>query len=352
MQYYEERNEDAESFAERTRYYFKDTTYGLKKQEQYAKFGTEDNPELTAYARRYGNHWARKRIKSANKAARHFRDMTARTQRYAHDDHDSTWDRFSHRKEIMSYRLNGMLEAAEMKSKSKTHERYLKGKARLSCNMILKEQLKSLLEEEQDPRLKRKLQSELESVQSKIISAKKDVRDSIKNVQETWRDKNDINSTTRRAKKQEYRQRCGEFSDTGTELLFNFEKLRSQSLNAVWPSCVVLKDSHGAPINRAELKRQQFNQSYQNALQSGDQNAIKEHEQKAIRRFMRIRLPEPKELVDTKFTKDLLANLRDYYEVTKLALPYLRKQLVEGGTAKEFADAHPEFAKNSIMLKL
>ncbi|WP_034452958.1 hypothetical protein [Butyrivibrio sp. AE2032] len=346
MQYFEDRNMNAEDFEARTKYYFQDQEYATRKEQQYTKFSNADNADLIAYANRYRNHDADKRSRSAGKAARYFRLMNQRMARYRNDQNADSLTKFEHKEEIMSLRLKAMLEAAEMKSKSSTHEKYLKGRARLSCNMILKNQLMYLISNEHDRRLSRKLRNKLDKINYKIIDAQKEVRKSIKSVQETWQITHGINSTTKRQKFAEYRQRNGFIKPYAADALFNLETFQNQAQvqGLEWPCCVVLGDRHGAPLNKAEVKRRDFNQAYRQAVENGDAEAVEEMQKQAIRRFMRMPVPSPKEVADDDLVKYINKHLRTYYELTKLALPYYQKEVTEG-SLKNYAQQHPEFMR-------
>ncbi|MBP3784888.1 MAG: hypothetical protein J6I68_16760 [Butyrivibrio sp.] len=350
MEYFEDRNKNKEDFEARTDYYFRDALLGASKQQQYQRYANDENGITSAYSRSYGNHYAWKRKSNASNAAKNFRIMNEKMARYTQDDelNVDNYTKYLHREEIMKYRLKGMIAAAETKSKNKVHESYLKGRAKLSCNMLLKEQLLNLIQKENDDLLKGRLQDKLNGVERKIKDAYDEIKNSSPSVQESWREVHGINKRTISEKQREYRDTCGVFSSDATNMLLNLETIQEQvkSENTQWPCRIVLKDKADGPINRAEIKNKKFNQSYSKARQDDDQEALKRMEEEGIERFMKMHIPTPDELTGDSLVKFITGHLREYYEMTKLALPYYQNKVFgEDGSLREYALSHQDFLK-------
>ncbi len=350
MEYFEDRNKSKEDFEARTDYYFKDALLGASKQQQYQRYANDENGITSAYSRSYGNHYAWKRKSNASNAAKNFRIMNEKMARYAQDDEQNVdnYTKYLHREEIMKYRLKGMIAAAETKSKNKVHESYLKGRAKLSCNMLLKDQLLNLIQKENDDLLKGRLQDKLNGVERKIKDAYDEIKNSSPSVQESWREVHGINKRTISEKQSEYRDTCGVFSSDATNMLLNLEMIQGQvrSEKIQWPCRIVLKDKADGPLNRAKIKNKKFNQSYSKAKQDDDQEALKRMEEEGIERFMKMHIPTPNELTGDSLVKFITGHLREYYEMTKLALPYYQNKVFgEDGSLREYALSHQDFLR-------
>ena len=350
MEYFENRNKDEEGFEARKKYYFTDSRMGEAKIRQYQRYANDEGGITSAHAWIYGNHYAWKRKSNASSAVKYFRAMQQRMNRYAKDDTKllDSYTKYLHKEEIMTYRLKGMLAAAETKSKYSEHEKYLKGRAKLSCNMLLKDQLCHYLQDENKKLLKDtniidKLQAKLNSVEGKIKDAYDEIKENTPSVQDTWRDIYNINDRKVKEKYRQYQNRNPMISVYTAKVLLPLETIQEQNKDIQWPQCVVLTDKVGGPLNIAETNRKKFNDQY--AQNENNPVAKEKLEEEAIKRFERINLPTPSELADKNLVKYIYKNTRDYYELTKLALPYYMDQMKKQGTVKAYADKHPEFLK-------
>ncbi len=180
MDHLEDRFSQDTDFQVRTEYYFKDAQEGMAKATRYESLHQDQDEEVKQFAKTYGNHGARKRKRSAGKAKNHFDEMSAKMMKYSNDDQAipplDSYTKYLHKEEIMKLRLKGMISAAEVKSKSKQHEAHLKERAKLSCNMALKDQLTHIIAAEQDRKIKGKLMSKLSTIQKAIDSAYDNLR--------------------------------------------------------------------------------------------------------------------------------------------------------------------------------
>ncbi|MBE5825948.1 MAG: hypothetical protein E7307_04855 [Butyrivibrio sp.] len=347
MEYFENRNKDAEdnAFQTRTDYYFKNVENTSAKMAGFANLAREDNPDLALYSARYRNHRASKRRSGAREASALYNEMNRRMQLYRGDDelgsNLNSYQKYLHKEEIMMLRIKAMQQSAKVKSKSDAHEDYLKGRAKMSCYMILKDQLTHYIEGEQDARIRNKLSSKLSKVEKNIKSAYETVKKYAPKVHDEWRKKNRINDATYGKNAGKYKQESPLFSEDSTKLLTNLEKIQDASGEAEWPTQVVLKDFNGAEINKAEATRNEWNEKYNEAKAQGNEAALLQLNKEALNRFVNMKLPTPKMLRNTY--KYVMDNLRDYYELTKKALPYYRAELQKKGYVREYAGNHPEF---------
>ena len=172
LKYFENRNKDAAEFEKRTKYYFTDQRVGEAKATRYSALAQGNDRTLNDYARAHSYHCASKRKNYATKASGYFTEMQSRMQSYADNEQLLTSvQKYARQEEIMSYRIKGMHAAAVVKAKSSQHGDYLSYRGKLSCYMILKDQLEHLIETETKINLKRQLESKLKSLNKNITSA-------------------------------------------------------------------------------------------------------------------------------------------------------------------------------------
>ena len=123
-------------------------------------------------ADKFGTHRAYKRRRAAGNASDYFKKAEKLAQGF--DEKGKTpLQIYEHREKMLRLRLEGRLEAAEAKAKSSDHEKYLKGKATLSCLMILKDQLVHLKGEKGlDKKSIRKFENKEKSLDREIDTAR------------------------------------------------------------------------------------------------------------------------------------------------------------------------------------
>ena len=353
IEYFEDKVGDENEFQLRTEKYFTDSTLADKKRAQYLKYANNVNNITDNYSARFRNHYAWKRKRSASAASKNFRLMKERMQAFEGFLGDR-YQKYLRKEEIMKYRLEGMLCAAEVKSKSAPHEKYLKGRAKISCNMLLRDQLEHDINEETNQAIKARLQNKLTSVERKISSAQKEVKDSIKSTQQTWQEEHRINDRTRIERRETYRRDYGNLDDASADLLFNLEtfqddkkikEAKNKAFQGRLPGYLVLEDRVGNPINMGEYRRKQLNEKYSRNIKSDYNDVRNEVKEDAIKRFMRMPLPKPSDLSKKKLAKYITDNLRDYYELTKIAGRFYSIRMTRDGFVSDYSKAHPEFIK-------
>ena len=170
---YESKYTNPEEFAERTRHYFKDASIGDLNAENYEKL-SGDTQIIENYSAMYTNNWASKRKSKAVEASENFKTMGDKMRKYSQITQQSSLgslEKFTLQEEIMNYRYKGMSAAAVVKSKSSAHEDYMKCKSKLSCSMVLQDQLEHLMESEKDPAVLEQLQKKHDNLVKTIDNA-------------------------------------------------------------------------------------------------------------------------------------------------------------------------------------
>jgi hypothetical protein len=347
---------NAEDFRNRTDYYFKDNRVANAKVARYRSLERDDDGVVDAYTRNYSYNRASKRKQHAGTAAGEFAEMSALMDDLRqHEDIMSVIAIYELKERIMDHRIKGMVAAAYTKAKSKSHMKYLENRAKLSCYMILKEQLEQTLKG-LDPQTQRQIRQTLEqkkkTLLSNIKSAYKGVKKYAPKTMDVWREKNGLNSAYYSRKRREYRdEHHGLITSKQTILLSNLEALQEQNEGKEWPYMAVLKENTThAPINKAESQAFEYNRQYRTSEENvmhgqgeaieQDKRRIKEADMEAIRRFNNLHVPTFDELGDVD--KYLMNHLKDYYELCKKALPYYNRTKVPAHV-KEYMGAHPEF---------
>ena len=377
-EHFDLRFSDTEAFNMRTKYYFSDSDVATAKvNKYYSLYGnSRDNrkDELAQYAKKYTYRSAKKRKYRANDARNIFSAMWGKMRDYeiaknnakrAHEGGklDDLKD-YQFKEEIMKLRLEGMTNAAKVKAQSKKHEDYLVARAKLSCNLVLKEQLDNILKKDGlDQRTRKKLNSKLNSVNEEIRDAIKSVAANVPKAEEVWRRKNGINE-------QKYRDNLALFKDRNDVLkcdynsamiLTNLEYIENDTENCKWPMKIVFTDSNSSPISKAEKENMDHNNNYASLLQKKEtaldeennaeadriQAVLDKYEQDALNRFMKMKIPSAETLKGAGVRKYIMGNLRDYYDLTKRALPFYQEQLKnEDSFVSRYAQNHQGFRES------
>jgi len=317
-QYLKEANS---TFAERTEYYFKDAKYMESKVARYRSLAADNGGEIEAFAKKHSNRSARKRKKKAKAAAVSFDKARQLEETYKQKNGDmnlSGEDMFKARQEIMKARMEGMINAAKVKATSKEDEKFRIAKAQYSCLTALRDQIEHLridvkgkdvfFDSEQE-----KLETELKSAKKALkkygnIKAKwmeaqggNDTENLKKELKETGNPYATIddlklshlyNGFAKEYERPEYRETAeiankhGAFGNIGT---------RRDELTA--PICMVKRDIHGNPINKEEIKKEEWNKKWLEAVK--DPNKVLERKKmliESMNRFKQIELPSLEEI--------------------------------------------------------
>jgi hypothetical protein len=343
----ESRVSDKTTLSERTDYYFRNHDMLHAKAIRYRALSTNVD-KTDEDSRRYGNKKAPRRRQSAREAGELFEQARNAVQNFD-EGGKSTIEIFQHRAQVMELRLKARHKAAEVKARSAEHEAYLKDKATYSCMTILKEQLEDLREKtngmEVDTLLQfNKKQAELEKM---IEAAKERLEKSGKSAARIWQETRDGNDALDgvRFKKVTYplyHSTNSDMSEDAVRTLLTLQEMDKQKReqNKEWPLSIVLKTSEDNYVTEGEEEKDKINREYQNENTTPQRK--EEIKRKALLKVQKYRLPSLKEMKGEKLIRHLNANLSDYYDVIKVALPHLLNP-PEDSYEKQYIDQHPEF---------
>ena len=325
-------DKSAEAFALRTKYYFQDDQAITAKIRRYQKINQrgELQNKVDAYAERYTHHSAKHRKWAAETASIKFMDAQNLALEYKNDENANSLVKYRHRKEIMNQRMEALESVAYVKAQSKKHEKYLVARSKLSCNLILKDQLDHFIAEESSKQnnddMVNSLKAELTKVETEITKSTKTIRENVPKSHEKWRDVNGINDRKYTHNMNTYRQEeCIGCSKNSAILMTELELFNSEQREYEWPRKSVLKDQAGlgAPLSQAEKENQEWNTKYDSA----NANEKFKMEVEALKRFLEMPVPSAEAIKGSKAKNYVITNLRDYYDLTKRALPYYQKLL-------------------------
>ncbi len=340
------------TWEERTAYYFTDTQALMAKSVRYKRLSEDKDGQygLSAgeLAAEYNNHSAYKRRKCAGEASDSFQkaaDLTKGLNKKQRGMPPGTL--FQEREKIMRLRMKGMMKAAEAKSHNGRHESYLKCKARISCLTILSEQAERLWDQakrECDEDSGRLLQKKVHALEEELKQARNGMKRVFPSAEETWQKEQGITDT---AVKQRQRQESPKNPDIRIEkedvkLLMQLEALKKQK-NMDYPCHMVRLDRNGQPINVAEKRKQDWNETYRAAKEKKDQKLLEKATRDLILRVEQYPFPSPEELE----SEDPLALFRkhpvQYYEMFILAPKYFRTEGKDDPILKSYEEGHPYF---------
>lgn len=342
-QFKERQNEG--NIKDRTKYYFEEEGLMEAKATRYRTMATHGDA-ITQYSRKYTNHSASKRKKSARKAADGFDRVAALERQYAGENADSVTS-LKHKEEIIRARIEAMGKAAEVKSRSKQNESYRKLKAKISGLTILKEQADDLLNKEKNEQLKQRLTKETTRISKELSGAQNEIMKMTVPVTRQW--EKSIGIPEKVSEKRKQFQRINPEIDTeSTETIMKLkalttsqteqgaEVLRGLEKSGMYPGYkfrsgddtrllnfsmrVVLRDENGLPLNKAELKKDEQNKKWMNALKTGnveDKNAILLD---TMHRIETMHIPSPRELMErgsAYYVKDVLP---EFIEIQRMTL--------------------------------
>ena len=347
MEKYENRNESEEDFEKRTRYYFKDSAFARAKADRYRNISGKD-AMLNKYAKMHSNRSASKRKSRAEDAAAAFSAMEMKIYVNNSDDESKldTVTIYKRREEVMRLRMKGMIAAAKVKGKSDLQEEYLKGRAKLSCLMILKDQLNHLINDAENQKNRTKLNSKLKSLDKEIASAYKSVKKlAVPKMKKEWESTNKINSTRIGEARKDYLAKALVMSEKNAGTLFRLQSMQKYTQNHKWPESIFVTDKRTAPVNYAEAQKRDWNRRYIDAKKKKDQKKLDQLELEALKRFENTKIPDVKTLTNGSVNKVYEENLRTLYEMTKKALPYYKNQIGKDTVAGRYLAHHPYVMK-------
>ncbi len=308
------------TFQERTDYYFKDSEYLDAKAKRYRALAEDKGNAVGAHARKYGNHSAKKRKKAARKSAEYFEKARRLEEKQAQDRKKAgrkpltPLEEYKNRDAIMRLRMEGMIEAAKVKSTSDKNENYRIAKAKLSCLTILLDQAQNLRQE-----TSRDFDKIEKGLRSEMKAAEKELNKYGQNADEKW--KQELGCYDKEVlKKEKFRD---DLTDEDVRLMLqmstpfkflaepefldlikqaNDNKAIDKTLtfrgDELIAACyVVRKDRNGKPLNKEEQRKEEWNKKWMKAFidKKKDPDAQKMLLE-AYKRMEQIQLPTPKEL--------------------------------------------------------
>lgn len=357
VDYYEERMEKT-TFQERTRYYFENAGLMASKSKRYRTI-SEGGLNVEAFARSHRNHSsAYKRKNSAAKAAKSFGKAAVLADKYSKKQCNNAYDLYTRREEIMRLRMEGMLSAAETKSTSEENEAYLKAKAKVSCLMVLKDQIKNLKKQAEllkDQRSVQKLKKKETSIQKELREAREYMAEYVITSNMRWQNANGIREHRYDNAVMEGREletRGIKVTLEGAKTQMNYEVIHKQvkDQHMEFPCQVAKTDRNGQPISLADAKKLEWNQRYREAVEDGDQKTVNRMTSEALERIKKMYVPSIAYVEEQGLTTLFRQNPADYYEMLVTIPEYLEKQQEEGGAVYEAVEKDPVLQKKARLL--
>ena len=324
------------TFKERTDHYFKNADYLDAKVERYANIADDFSGEVESFAEKHTNRSAKKRKQSAAKAAECF-DKARRLEEKMPEDAGTPLETYKAREQVMRLRMEGMINAAKVKSTSADNEEYRIAKAKLSCLSILYDQAKNLREKKSKDF--DKIQANLKK---EIADAQKTLKKHDKNT-EQWKEalginkesiKKDLKEANNPYATEESAVCARMLNALGTEFTRpeyveaqkHSEEVfgkpmtsRRDPLIAVTYS--IKRDKQGTPINKEEKKKEEWNNRW---LRACSDPKMKTERKKMIAeaydRFKRFEIPTPAELKEKGIVHFFKQDPTTYYEMVVMTL--------------------------------
>ncbi len=356
VDYYENRMEQT-AFAERTKYYFEDAGLLASKSKRYFNI-SEGGANVEEFAAQHKNHSADKRKKSANKAATAFGKAAILADKYNKKKSKDFYEVYTRREEIMRLRMEGMEQAAETKSTSKNNEIYLKSKAKISCLMILMDQLRNLSKMAKlkgDTKSLQKLQKKGISIKKELHKVQSDMKENLPTTDEKWKMENGIYEQDALYILQGERNKiyAGELSEDGAKTQMNYKVIRTQvkKHKMEFPCGVARLDKKGQPISLVDAKKMEWNQRYQTAVEAEDQETVDKMKLEALKRVEAYTVPDPK----TLHTYDMMRLFRrhpaEYYEMFLSMPTFISQEMKEDGVVKTAMNENPALKAKVALMK-
>ncbi len=354
---------------DRARYYFEEEGMMHAKATRYRSIA-DHGDTLRQYSRKYSNHSASKRRKSARKAADSFDAVAELEKKYSGEKTDSVTS-LKHKEEIIRARLKAMKKAAEVKSRSKKNEAYRKLKAEVSCLTILKEQADDLFEKEKKQDLKKKLGVEVTRITGELTRAQDEIVKMAPSPVMLWEKEmgipDEIPALTKKYKlinkdvdndSAEFIKKMKTFSLEMTRPE-NMETLRAIQENGIYPGYkankgdvgrflsfsfrAVLRDKKGMPINATELKKAEHNKKWLNSLATNNVEAKNEVLLESIKHYMSLKIPSPKEFKERGMLYYLRKNPAEFQELEQMTISLTNITNIDP-FMKDYYENNAEFA--------
>ncbi len=316
------------SFVERTEYYFQDPKYMEAKKDRYKSLAAKDNDELDKYAQKHTNRSATKRRSKANDAADCFEKAGKLEEKLVKREEEAaakakpmnTLELYKAREEIMRVRMEGMIAAAKAKSTSDKNEGYRIAKAKVSCLSVLMDQANMLKKHNNDEAAFIKIEKGL---QKEMSEAEKQLSKYAPDINEQWQESlglKDENVMKEKLKKAQEVIPSATEEDVKLQtvmhsLMYTDSPEVQEAINKAneahaFPKTITnrgdeivcvynysKRDRNGVPINKEELKKEEWNKHWTQVAIDPTRNL--ERKQlliEAYQRYENFEFPTPEEL--------------------------------------------------------
>lgn len=349
IDYYADRLENT-TFRERTSYYFENAGLMANKSLRYKSL-SKGELNVEEFAARHKNHSADKRKKSAGKAAEAFGKASLLADKYRKKAVKNHYELYTRRDEIMRLRMEGMVQAAETKSTSDENEIYLKSKAKISCLMILYDQIRNLTKEAKlkgDQKSVEKLEKKKRDLSKELKKVQKDMRENLPTTDDKWKEENGIREWKAIDMVEHYRRDANQpnIYENDVKTMWSYKTIRAHAVKYKmdFPCNVVRLDKNGQPISLREAKKQDWNRRYRDAVEKNDEATKNRMDLEAIKRIENYELP-PIKSFETDMNTLFRRHPAEYYEMFISAPMFIADQMKKGGAVKEYIEANPVLKK-------
>ena len=341
------------TYNERTMYYFKDQGLYAAKARRYWNLGNEEEGgKLDQFGEKYTHHSASKRRKAAKAAGNAFGKATLLVKKNHEKEKKAKndYEIFELREAIIRLRMEGMENAAEVKARNADHEKYLKCKAKVSCLMMLQDQLRNLKKNANrvnDQAVLRKFDKKEEALKRELTTAKRKLSSVAVPADTTWALENDIKGKTETLYGGRLDDRNIEPQMTAMQAktLAILQTINAQNKKNAAPLYTIRLDRQGHPINKAEVQKMAWNEKYEKIMQDNDRNAKNEMLLTVAKRVERYRLPDIKAFQNGSVLEKFQNRPIEYYEMMLKTPDFLNAQMVDkNGVLAQYAAQHPVFS--------
>ncbi len=323
------------TFEERTRYYFDDVKLMQNKMLRYYELsGKSGNPEedtshkIDAFSGKYDNQKASKRKDAAWDAAVCFDKVVEMQENLKKAMVLTPWQMFEKREAIMRERMKGMLYAAKVKSKSETHEKYLKNKAQISCLTIISDQLENLWARAElgaDLKQRKKFLKKQMEIETELQKAREEMRaNSLPYLEAQLLH---MGYTDERVDQevefiQNSHERGSEFAtDKNVMLRAILNQADRDTKLKRFPARCVFVNKSGLPLSYTDKRNAEWNQKLGDARNDEDRQTQKDMVLEEIKCMMEYPLPSLEEVRENGVLGLLLKDLHGLYRMIHITAP-------------------------------
>ncbi len=349
---YQNRFRDS-SYQERTMYYFQDEGLYAAKARRYWILGKkENNVEMERYAAQYTHHSASKRKKAANAAGNAFGKAALLVQenhikeKKAKNDYEI----FELREAVMRLRMEGMGKAAEAKSRNADHETYLKCKTKISCLLILQDQLRNLRKNAKrfnDQRVLQKFAEKTNALRAELENAKRKMSTINRNADALWAQENSIPEKTRNLMAG---QNAEQMTEDQAKALAVLQTIHEKNQEHPSPCYSLRLDRNGQPMNKAELQKMDWIQKNKKVMQGNDQEAKDQMLLEVAKRVESYKLPDVTAFQNGSVLELFCQHGVEFYEMLLKTPDFLNEQMGQNEALAQYAQQHPVFTAKLKLL--